>query len=59
MVSLVMIMTAVFGFVCAHFFYDTGCRKDAIAMFVISSILFLVGIPMFINYLLEVLRWIF
>lgn len=59
MISLMLILLAVFAFVCTYFFLEARDDEDATIACITGTVLFMVGFFNFINYLLEVLRWKF
>lgn len=59
MVSLMLILLAVFAFVCTYFFLEARDDAGATIACITGVVLFMVGFFNFINYLLEVLKWTF
>lgn len=59
MFSLMLILLAVFAFVCTYFFLEAKDDANATIACITGVVLFMVGFFNFINYFLEVLRWKF
>lgn len=59
MISLMLILVAVWSFVCGYFFNEAKDKGNAIVCFITGFILLLIGISWFIDFLLEVLGWVF
>lgn len=59
MISLMLILIAVFTFVCSYFFYEAKAESDAVFCFATGISLLLIGIPWFVDFLLEKLNWVF
>lgn len=59
MISLMLIWVAVFMFVCGYFFNEAKEKGDAIVCFITGISLLLIGIPWFVDFLLEELKWVF
>lgn len=59
MISLMLILIAVFSFVCGYFFYEAEDKENTKICFATGISLLLISIPWFVNFLLEELKWVF
>lgn len=59
MISLMLILIAVFTFVCGYFFYEAKEEENVVFCFATGISLLLISIPWFVDFLLEELKWVF
>ena len=58
MISLMLILIAVFLFVCCYFLCEAKDEESAIFCFATGISLFLISIPGLVDFLLEELKWV-
>ena len=59
MISLMLILVAVFMLVCGYFYLETKDKEDSIVCFITGISLLLISIPWFVDFFLEELKWVF
>ena len=59
MISLMLILVAVFMLVCGYFYLEAKDKEDSIVCFITGISLLLISIPWFVDFLLEELKWAF
>ena len=59
MISLMLIWVAVSSFICGYFYLEAKDKEDSIVCFITGISLLLIGIPLFVDFLLEELKWVF
>lgn len=59
MISLMLIWVAVSSFICGYFYLEAEDKEDCFVCFATGIGLLLIGIPLFVDFLLEELKWVF